>query len=349
MAGGEKKINPRLSLKRKTPYPTRWQPFVPIMHQRAGEGMALKSALFFWRLFFCNPMALMAPPAPSKHSLVALVGWRWQALLPGGGSSPCLSPGQPAASSATTAAKAAAKAPAPVSVEVAPVQRRSVRPGAGRGQLGCRAKVWCCAPRWAGVVALAFKMASVRRGQTLRVWTTNCSAPGAQAQAEAGVAQTNHQRNQELVAQGLSANARWMKAPLPWKWPRPKLALAQAQLERLRITAPFDGTLGIRQVAVGDYLKTGADIVNLEDMDARCTWTFACRALPALHGAPARTCNCRSMPAGPGLARNTVQAINPCWMRRGRSVAVRLNNWRQQLRPACLPASARNWASAQVH
>ncbi len=32
--------------------------------------------------------------------------------------------------------------------------------------------------------------------------------------------------------------------------------------------APFDGIAGIRSVNVGDYLKDGADIVNIEDLDA---------------------------------------------------------------------------------
>lgn len=47
-----------------------------------------------------------------------------------------------------------------------------------------------------------------------------------------------------------------------------KLALARATAARLKILAPFDGIAGIRQVSVGDYLKDGADIVNIEDIDA---------------------------------------------------------------------------------
>lgn len=47
-----------------------------------------------------------------------------------------------------------------------------------------------------------------------------------------------------------------------------KLSLAQATAARLKILAPFDGIVGIRQVNAGDYLKDGADIVNIEDIDA---------------------------------------------------------------------------------
>jgi membrane fusion protein (multidrug efflux system) len=32
--------------------------------------------------------------------------------------------------------------------------------------------------------------------------------------------------------------------------------------------APFDATAGIKLVSLGDYVKDGADIVNLEDMSS---------------------------------------------------------------------------------
>ena len=47
-----------------------------------------------------------------------------------------------------------------------------------------------------------------------------------------------------------------------------KQSLARATAARLKIVAPFDGIAGIRRVNVGDYLKDGTDIVNIEDIDA---------------------------------------------------------------------------------
>jgi len=44
-----------------------------------------------------------------------------------------------------------------------------------------------------------------------------------------------------------------------------QVALAEAQLSRMKILAPFDGVAGIRSVDVGDYVKDGADLVNVED------------------------------------------------------------------------------------
>lgn len=42
---------------------------------------------------------------------------------------------------------------------------------------------------------------------------------------------------------------------------------ARAAIERKRILAPFDGTLGIRQVNLGQYLPQGAAVVSLQALD----------------------------------------------------------------------------------
>ena len=43
--------------------------------------------------------------------------------------------------------------------------------------------------------------------------------------------------------------------------------LAEAKLAKTDIRAPFSGIIGLRSVSVGDYVKEGADIVNLESID----------------------------------------------------------------------------------
>ena len=45
------------------------------------------------------------------------------------------------------------------------------------------------------------------------------------------------------------------------------LQLAEARLAKTEIRAPFSGIIGLRSVSVGDYVKEGADIVNLESID----------------------------------------------------------------------------------
>jgi membrane fusion protein (multidrug efflux system) len=64
-----------------------------------------------------------------------------------------------------------------------------------------------------------------------------------------------------------------------------QVALARAQLARMKIFAPFDGVAGIRSVNVGDYVKDGADVVQIEDIasvwvDFRLPERFIARVKP---------------------------------------------------------------------
>ena len=45
------------------------------------------------------------------------------------------------------------------------------------------------------------------------------------------------------------------------------MQLAEAKLAKTDIRAPFSGIIGLRSVSVGDYVKEGADLVNLESID----------------------------------------------------------------------------------
>ncbi len=45
------------------------------------------------------------------------------------------------------------------------------------------------------------------------------------------------------------------------------VSLAEARLTKLTIKAPFSGTIGLRTASMGDYVKDGQDIVNLEKTD----------------------------------------------------------------------------------
>lgn len=88
-----------------------------------------------------------------------------------------------------------------------------------------------------------------------------------QSQAELSIAQTNHKRNQELLAQKFISQRTVDESAAALEVAQAKLALSQATAERLKILAPFDGIAGIRSINVGDYLKDGTDMVNIEDID----------------------------------------------------------------------------------
>ena len=79
-----------------------------------------------------------------------------------------------------------------------------------------------------------------------------------QSRAELSIAQANQKRNQELVAQNFISQRSLDESAANLDVAKAKLALVQATAARLKIIAPFDGIVGIRQVNVGDYLKDGA-------------------------------------------------------------------------------------------
>jgi membrane fusion protein (multidrug efflux system) len=109
----------------------------------------------------------------------------------------------------------------------------------------------------------------VRRGQLLvQLDDTLQQAQLQQAQAQSSIARTNLTRSRELLAQNFVSQSAVDQNAAALQVAEAQVALAQAQLARMKVLAPFDGTVGLRSVDVGDYVKDGADIVNLEDLSA---------------------------------------------------------------------------------
>ena len=124
-------------------------------------------------------------------------------------------------------------------------------------------------PEVAGrVTSLGFSDGSqVRAGQTLVQLDDSLQrAEVQQAQAQVGIAQSNHKRNQDLVAQGFIAQRALDESQASLAVAQAQLSLSCARWQRMRIVAPYAGTVGIRTVNVGDFVKDGADLVNLEDL-----------------------------------------------------------------------------------
>ena len=224
-----------------------------------------------------------------------------------------------------------------VAVEATPVRQMALRDDAEAvGSLRSRRSV-VLRPEVSGrITALHFTDGQrVRQGQVLVQFDDQLPrAQVQQSQAELSIAQANHKRNQELVAQGFISQRSVDESAANLEVAQAKLALAQATASRLRILAPFDGIAGIRGVNVGDYLKDGADIVNVEDLDA----VYVDFRLPERLQAKVRTgLQARvAFDALPGVRYAAViQAINPQIDADGRAVAVRgcIDNRRLQLRP----------------
>lgn len=106
----------------------------------------------------------------------------------------------------------------------------------------------------------------VARGQLLvQLDDTLQQAQVQQAKAQASIARTNLERNRELVAQNFVSKSAVDQTAAAMEVAEAQVALAQAQLMRMRIVAPFAGVAGIGAVSVGDYVKDGAELVNIED------------------------------------------------------------------------------------
>jgi membrane fusion protein (multidrug efflux system) len=159
----------------------------------------------------------------------------------------------------------------PVAVEVGRVQAIRLEEdtqavGTLRSRQGVMLK-----PEVSGRVArLAFNDGQrVRTGQLLvQLDDTLQLAQLKQAEAQASIARTNLQRNRELVAQNFISQSAVDQSVANLDVADAQVALAKAQLARMKILAPFDGVVGIRSVNVGDYVKDGADLVNIEDLSS---------------------------------------------------------------------------------
>lgn len=143
-----------------------------------------------------------------------------------------------------------------------------------------------------------------------------------QALAQVSIAQANHQRNLELVAQNFVARRVLDESAANLQVVQAQMALAQARLARMTIRAPFAGTVGNRNVNLGDFVKDGADLVNLEDT-SRLLVDFRLpeRYLGKLR--PRQTVEL-SLDAMPGrVFEAQLESIDPLVDANGRAVTVR--------------------------
>ncbi len=208
------------------------------------------------------------------YPLVAILGiavasgaaWWYQSkptgpkeMVAGSGAAPAGAPAGPASGPAV---------PRAAGVEVAKVETMSLRDDAQAvGTLRSRQSVML-RPEIAGrIKELGFTDgARVRKGQMLvQLDDALQRADLRQALAQVSIAKANLKRNEELVAQNFVAKRVLDESAASLQVAEAQLGLSCARLSRMVLLAPFDGTLGIRNINLGDYVKDGADLVNLED------------------------------------------------------------------------------------
>lgn len=108
---------------------------------------------------------------------------------------------------------------------------------------------------------------SVREGDVLvELDTREERAQLAAAEAQRDLARINFQRLQRLVKEGVFPQADYDKAEAEDRANNAKVQEIRATIERKTIRAPFSGTLGIRQVNLGQYLSAGTAVVPLQSL-----------------------------------------------------------------------------------
>lgn len=155
-----------------------------------------------------------------------------------------------------------------------------------------------------------------------------------QAKANLALAQTNFQRNQELVAKKFLSQQALDTSSANLKVQQAAVQLADAKVSKTRLKAPFNGMLGLRNVSVGDYVKEGQDLINIEDiatlrMDFKLPETYLGRVKKgqALE---------LSSDALPGQSfKALLDAVDPLVDQGGRAISARarLDNDSGKLRP----------------
>lgn len=108
----------------------------------------------------------------------------------------------------------------------------------------------------------------VTKGRTLvRLDAAINQAELQQARANHTLAKSKFDRAVDLSKSNFISGQARDEAENNLKVAEASLQLVEARLAKTAIVAPFSGIIGLRSVSVGDYVKEGADLVNLESID----------------------------------------------------------------------------------
>jgi membrane fusion protein (multidrug efflux system) len=157
----------------------------------------------------------------------------------------------------------------PMSVKAAPVTRETLNVEVTAvGTLRADETV-VVRPEIAGRVAVIhFKEGqAVRQGDPLITLDRDeYQAQLASSAAQLALEESSFQRLQDLNRKNLTSQQNLDEARARLDAARAQQQLNQVRLDKTVIRAPFDGTVGLRQVSPGAYVKIGDDIANLESL-----------------------------------------------------------------------------------
>jgi membrane fusion protein (multidrug efflux system) len=154
------------------------------------------------------------------------------------------------------------------------------------------------------------------------------------AKANLTLSKTKHERSIDLRNKGFISSQALDEAVNNLKVAEADAELMQARMGKMAIRAPFSGTIGLRQVSIGDYVKEGQDIVNLESLDPlKVDFRVPELALSQVKDGQTLQITLDALPDRAYDGR--VYAINPLIDANGRSIVIRamVPNRDARLRP----------------
>lgn len=163
----------------------------------------------------------------------------------------------------------------------------------------------------------------VAKGATLvRLDTAVNEAEVQQARANLKLAQTKYDRAVDLARSNFISGQARDEAENNLRVAQAALQLTEAKLAKMELKAPFSGIIGLRSVSIGDYVKEGADLVNLESVDPLKV-DFRVPEIYLRQVQPGQTLSV-TLDAVPGKTyEGKVTAVNPLVDASGRAIVIR--------------------------
>jgi membrane fusion protein (multidrug efflux system) len=154
----------------------------------------------------------------------------------------------------------------------------------------------------------------------------------ASAEANLLLSETNHSRTKELAKRSVASEQALDKTLADLQEKQNTFKVKKAQLEKLSLRAPFSGTLGSRQVSVGQYVKVGQPLVRLvANQTLRVEYHLPERYSPKLH--LGQTVRIRSDAFPDRTFIGVINYIDPAVDKETRTIAVEalIDNQERQL------------------
>ncbi|ASQ46842.1 efflux RND transporter periplasmic adaptor subunit [Legionella clemsonensis] len=135
------------------------------------------------------------------------------------------------------------------------------------------------------------------------------------------LSKTNYERTRELANKKLASEQALDQALANLQEKQNTVKAKKAQLEKLSLRAPFTGTLGSRQVSVGQYVRVGQPLVRLiANQKLRVEYTLPERYLPRVQEGQQVTIVSDAYPKQ--IYRGYVNYIDPAVDKETRTIAI---------------------------